>query len=291
MIAVRRRALVAAAVALALASATSAVADPASRTGEPNCAVAPSLSAIEPALERSASRIAAGEPLTIVAMGSSSTGGTGASSPAMSYPSRLEQELEVRFPKIEIRVVNHGVGGQDVPEELIRLGRDVMAEHPDLVIWQVGTNAVLRRDDLSADERLIERGVALMRESGIDVVLMDMQYAARVLARPATAEMERLIAAIASHAHVGLFRRFEVMQEWDRRQQLAPAAMIGPDGLHMTDASYGCLANQLAEALTWNWQSRAKVAASSHGRPDAMAGHDPALQGPPRAMSPSREQQ
>ena len=92
----------------------------------------------------------------------------------MSYPSRLEQELRQRFPGVEIRVVNHGVGGQDVPEELTRLDRDVLAEHPDLVIWQVGTNAVLRRDDLSADEQLISRGVALMKESGIDVVLMDL---------------------------------------------------------------------------------------------------------------------
>ena len=70
----------------------------------------------------------------------------------MSYPSRLEQELKDRYPGAEIRVINHGVGGQDVGEELTRLDRDVLAEHPDLVIWQLGTNAVLRRDDLSADE-------------------------------------------------------------------------------------------------------------------------------------------
>jgi acyl-CoA thioesterase-1 len=289
VIAVHWVARIAARVAVALASTASAVAEPTATAGEPNCAVAPALSAIEPALERSASRIEAGKPLTIVAIGSSSTRGTGASSPAMSYPSRLEQELKARFPKTEIRVINHGVGGQDVPEELFRLGRDVMAENPDLVVWQVGTNAVLRRDDLSEDERLIERGVALMKESGIDIVLMDMQYAPRVLARPAGAEMERLIADIARRAHVALFHRFEVMQEWDRTGQLAPAAMIGPDGLHMTDASYRCLANQLAEGLMWNWRSRAKLAASSHRRPDSMAGPDRASQGPSRATSPSRE--
>src|SRR5205823_4214626 len=159
------------------------------------------------------------------------------------------RELKDRYPGSQVRVLNHGIGGQDVGEELTRLDRDVMAEHPDLVIWQLGTNAVLRRDDLSADEHLIRRGVALLREKGIDVVLMDLQYAPRVLERPASAEMERLIAETARRAHVGLFRRFEIMQEWDHTHQLAPAAMIGADGLHMTDASYGCLANQLAEAL------------------------------------------
>jgi lysophospholipase L1-like esterase len=190
----------------------------------------------------------------------------------MSYPSRLEEELRGRYPDAGIKVINHGVGGQDVGEELARLDRDVMAEHPHLVVWQLGTNAVLRRDDLSADEELIRRGVRMVKENGIDVVLMDMQYAPRVLARPAAAEMERIIAAVARSTRVGLFRRFEIMQHWDERHQLAPASPIGPDGLHMTDASYACLANQLAEALAWNWFSNAKLARSPHRSPDTVAG-------------------
>ncbi|MBV8505367.1 MAG: SGNH/GDSL hydrolase family protein [Alphaproteobacteria bacterium] len=260
------------ALAILLAASSPVFADERATPLPPNCAAPPALSAIEAALDRTSSRILSGKPLTIVAMGSSSTLGVGASSPALSYPSRLEQELRQRFPGVEIRVVNHGVGGQDVPEELTRLGRDVIAEHPDLVVWQVGTNAVLRRDDLSADEQLISRGVALMKESGIDVVLMDLQYAPRVLARPASAEMERLIAELARHTQVGLFRRFEIMKEWDRTQQLAPASSVGPDGLHMTDAGYACLSNQLAEALASNWRSRDKLAKSPQRSPDTIAG-------------------
>jgi lysophospholipase L1-like esterase len=268
--------MLAVAVTAVLGSSGPALADPSTTvsaaSGTPSCATPPVLSAIDATLDRTASRIEARRRLTIVAMGSSSTQGVGASSPAMSYPSRLEQELADRFPGVDIRVINHGVGGQDVGEELIRLDRDVIAEHPDLVIWQVGTNAVLRRDDVSADEQLIRRGVAMMKEHGIDVVLMDLQYAPRVLARRASADMERLIAEIALRTYVGLFHRFEIMKEWDRTRQLAPAAMIGPDGLHMTDASYGCLANQLAEALAWNWWSHAKLAKSPNRSPDAIAG-------------------
>src|SRR6516225_2774569 len=261
----------AAALAGVLASLGPALAEQPETVGVPSCAVSPALSGIGVALDRSVGRIDQGTPLTIVAMGSSSTLGVGASAPSMSYPSRLEGELRDRFPSHEIRVLNRGIGGQDVPEELVRLERDVIAEHPDLVIWQVGTNAVLRRDDLSADEQLIGRGVALLKESGIDLVLMDLQYAPRVLARPAAAEMERLIAQLAHHAHVGLFRRFEIMQEWDHTHQLAPVALIGADGLHMTDASYGCLANQLAEALAWNWWSHSKIAKSPNRNPGAVA--------------------
>ena len=261
----------AAAFAGVLASLGPALADQPETVGVPSCAVSPALSGIGVALDRSVGRIDQGGPLIIVAMGSSSTLGVGASAPSMSYPSRLEGELRDRFPGLEIRVLNRGIGGQDVGEELNRLDRDVVAEHPDLVIWQVGTNAVLRRDDLAADEQLIRRGVSSMKEDGIDIVLMDLQYARRVLARPAWGEMERVIGEIAHSNHVGLFRRFEIMQEWDHTQQLAPAAMIGPDGLHMTDASYGCLASQLGEALAWNWWSHGKIAKSLRQNPDTVS--------------------
>ena len=277
----------AAALAGVLASLGPALAEQPETVGVPSCAVSPALSGIGVALDRSVGRIDQGGPLIIVAMGSSSTLGVGASAPSMSYPSRLEGELRDRFPGLEIRVLNRGIGGQDVGEELNRLDRDVVAEHSDLVIWQVGTNAVLRRDDLAADEQLIRRGVSSMKENGIDIVLMDLQYARRVLARPAWGEMERVIGEIAHSNHVGLFRRFEIMQEWDHTQQLAPAAMIGPDGLHMTDASYGCLASQLGEALAWNWWSHGKIAKSLRQNPDTVSRlSQPATAPLPTALRP-----
>jgi lysophospholipase L1-like esterase len=199
----------------------------------------------------------------------------------LSYPSRLEAELKNRFPAIGIRVINRGKGGEDVTEELARLDREVIAERPDLVIWQVGTNAVLRRDDLAADRELIERGVAQLKQSGSDVVLMDLQYAPRVIARPAYAEMEQLIANAAKSGHVGLFRRFEIMLHWqgaqphDAPKPDAPAtgeAMIGPDGLHMTDRGYFCLAANLADALAGNWWSQGYAVAARRPPAARVAG-------------------
>ncbi len=260
--------------ALLLSGAASRAVTPAD---PPNCLAPSALTVIDGALHRTAARIAEGKSLTILAMGSSSTLGVGASSLAMSYPSRLERALKDAFPTVAIRVVNHGRGGQDVGEELARLSRDIAAEHPDLVIWQVGTNALLRHDDLAADGRLIERGIDLMKGDGIDIVLMDLQYAPRVLLRRAWAEMEQLIAEIAARAHIGRFRRFDVMREWDHTRQLAPAALIGPDGLHMTDASYGCLADLLARSLAEQWRAQGKIAELSHRSPNAVAGGEQPL--------------
>src|SRR3989442_15998007 len=64
-------------------------------------------------LRRTAQRLMSGQPLTVVAIGSSSTSGAGASSSAAAYPSRLAVELKERFPSRTIRVLNRGVSGEE----------------------------------------------------------------------------------------------------------------------------------------------------------------------------------
>jgi acyl-CoA thioesterase-1 len=247
-------------VGIATAIALSAGVAAADNVEPPVCAAPSALTRIEPVLAHAAARIEQAKALTIVAVGSSSTQGVGASAPNLNYPSRLEADLKQRLPGVEIRVINRGKGGEDAAEELERLGRDVIAERPDLVIWQVGTNAVLRRDDLEMDEVILRRGVNLLKQSQADVVLMDMQYAPRVIERRSHATMEQLIAEIAHHTGVGLFRRFSLMQYWRTSQQPESPQMIGADGLHMTDAGYGCLAASLAKALAANWQAHRSTA-------------------------------
>jgi lysophospholipase L1-like esterase len=243
------------------------------RAGEAaSCPTPPGLLVLKPVLTFVAAKIAKRERLTILAMGSSSTEGAGASAPTMAYPSRLEAELKRRFPEIEVRVINRGKGGEDAPEELARLERDIVAEDPDLVIWQIGTNAVLRSLDPALERDVLRRGIAVVRQSAADVVLMDLQYAPRVLARPAYATMEKLIAEVAERNRVGLFRRFEIMRHWQSAAPGAGAAAISPDGLHMTDQSYGCLAAGLADAIAENWRQYRQAERSPDARLARVAG-------------------
>jgi acyl-CoA thioesterase I len=241
------------------------------------CAAPTGATAILPPLEHVAARIDAGGPLDIIAIGSSSTVGVGATGTEETYPYRLQADLRARFADLDVKVTNRGRSGEDAPEELARLTADVVDAHPDLAIWQVGTNAVLRRDNLTADGEWVREGVAMMKAAGIDVVLMDLQYAPRVLARAPYREMEELIADAANEAHVGLFRRFALMRYWQNTHSAEAPAMIGPDGLHMTDAGYGCLASDLASALVANWQAGEKLAHRGPGRSGAVAGLDGAL--------------
>ena len=239
------------------------------------CAGPPQGLPIVAPLAHFAARISDGGPLTIVAVGSSSTSGVGASSPDLAYPSRLEVELRRLLPQRDIHVVNRGKGGEDAPEELARLGADVVDARPDLAIWQVGTNAVLRRDDLGADGEWMREGIELMKRSGIDVVLMDLQYAPRVTERRSYAAMEDLVADTADAERAGLFRRFALMRYWQDSHASGATPMVGADGLHMTDAGYGCLAADLAAALVANWHAETKLAQRAHAAAGSIAGLPP----------------
>ena len=95
-------------------------------------------------LSHVAQKLTAGAPITIVAIGSSSTAGAGASSPAKSYPSQLAVELKKQFPYNSITVLNRGANGEEVADMLRRFDKAVVAAKPDLVLWQLGTNSVIR---------------------------------------------------------------------------------------------------------------------------------------------------
>ena len=200
-------------------------------------------------LPRIARRLAAGKPIRIVAMGSSSTFGAGASTSSASYPSRLAEELTRRFPGTEITVLNRGVNGDELGGMLARLDSHVIAEKPNLVLWQLGTNSLLRDRSVPAHAVLLREGLARIKAAGAEVILIDPQYAPRVLVKPHVDDMLALIATAAKSESVGHFHRFELMRHWYEDEHLPFATFASADGLHMNDWSYACLAKGLALAI------------------------------------------
>ena len=197
-----------------------------------------------------ASKLAAGQPVTIIAFGSSSTAGFGATSPDFNYPSRLAAQLHRQYPTADITVVNRGKGGEDAPEMMKRLQTEVIDLHPDLVIWQVGTNAVLRNLDPTETANMVEEGVGKIQAAGADLVLVDPQYSPRVNERPESAgKMVKLLGKVAELRHVGIFPRFEVMRDWHEKQSIPMDTFVIADGLHMNDWGYACFAQLLGDDI------------------------------------------
>jgi len=197
-----------------------------------------------------ANKLAAGQPVVIVAFGSSSTAGYGTTSPEFTYPNRLAAQLRRRYPTADITVVNRGQGGEDAPEMMKRLQTSVLDMKPDLVIWQVGTNAVLRNLDPSETAGLVEDGVARIQAAGADLVLVDPQYSPAVNAKAESASrMVQLLGKVAALKHVGFFPRFEVMREWHENQSMPFENFVIADGLHMNDWGYACFAQLLGDDI------------------------------------------
>ncbi len=236
----------------AVAAATAPVrADDVDKSPRPKfeCSAPQDVTRLMNPLARTGKRLAAGEAIKIVAIGSSSTAGAGASSDATTYPSRLAAELSDMFPRQSITVVNRGVNGDEARGMLARFEKEVIAEHPDLVLWQVGTNSVLRDDPIAPAGRLIYEGLARLKASGADVILIDPQFAPKVLAKADSAGMVELLAHAAKAQNVDLFRRFAVMRHWQQVSHIPFEVFISEDELHMNDWSYGCIAKLLAVSI------------------------------------------
>ena len=229
-------------------SAANQPANPAEAAQAVKCNCPGSLARFKDQIARTAQRINRGDPVTVVAVGSSSTAGAGASSPAHSYPSRLVEELRQRFPQTPVRMINRGQNGDTIPGMLKRLDENVLAEKPDLVIWQLGTNSVLRDESLLPMQAMVHEGLRRIRAAGADVILIDPQFAPRVTEKPEAVKMVNLIGTIAEQEHVPLFRRFAIMRAW-HDQGMPFNVFLDRDQLHLNDWSYGCVARLLGEMI------------------------------------------
>jgi len=216
----------------------------------PACIAPVDLARFTHRLPRVGERIAQRLPITVVAVGSSSTAGAGASSFMTTYPARLEALLRERAAgAMPITVINRGVGGEEIRDMLARFDRDVIAAKPDLVLWQIGTNTVLHDHEIGGNPAMLAAGLVMLKSTGADVVLINPQYAPKVLAHPAIATMVALISATAKASDVEMFDRFAVMKYWRETREIPFETFLNPDLLHMNDWGYDCLAQLLAKAI------------------------------------------
>ena len=100
----------------------------------------------------------------ILAFGDSLTFGTGAS-PEESYPSVLAR-------LVSRKVVRSGVPGETAEQGFARLADVLDESDPQLVIYCLGGNDLLRRADESAVKESLRKSLTLIRERGMSVILM-----------------------------------------------------------------------------------------------------------------------
>ena len=193
-------------------------------------------------------------------------------SPIFSYPYRLADQLRRKYPNSDITVLNRGIGGEDTPQMMKRLQTAVLDANPDLVIWQLGTNTIIKGDDaeIVRTEALVNDGIDRLKAAGSDVVLIDPQYV------PATAgaevqekayKMNNLIGRIAQARQIARFPRFSVMRGWRDDQKMSFDNFVIHDGLHLNDWGYACFAQLLGDTII---ESVSRIQSGVAVPPDVM---------------------
>jgi acyl-CoA thioesterase-1 len=125
---------------------------------------------------KSLSRAVRSKPhVKVLAIGSSSTVGLGASSPTATYVARLEPTLEGALKGIDFDVIGRGMSGEEAQGAADRMRKEIEDAKPDLLVWQVGTNDALRHVDLAKFRNCLKTTLAWLASTGIDVVLINPQ--------------------------------------------------------------------------------------------------------------------
>ncbi len=212
------------------------------------CQIAAALPQHVAALPQFAQALLRHKTVRILAIGSSSTEGVGATSRAANYPSQLQGLLQAALPNERIEVINLGIGGEVARKTVGRLEKDTIRLSPDLVLWQVGTNDALTNTPIDDYEATVQGGLRFLKGRNFDILLVGMQWTRKLAANPAYGAVREATARLADAEDVTLVSRYDSMRK------LAEASgredMIGPDHLHMNDLGYRCLAQQVAIGLS-----------------------------------------
>lgn len=211
------------------------------------CVVPGELQNLRFALPRMTTLLRAHEPVRILAIGSSSTAGVGASAPARAYPPRLRDALLRLLPGNDITVRNDGIGGEVASTTLVRMRKSVEDWKPDVVLWQLGTNDAVQHITPEAFAQTLREGAEFVLGRGLDLLLIDPQSFPGVQNEELYRSFVQVIEQVAAAQKLPLMRRYAIMRYWDALPQKVP--MLSADGFHMNDLGYLCMAETLAGGM------------------------------------------
>jgi len=188
-----------------------------------------------------------GGQVRILAIGSSSTSGIGASSNMKTYPSQLEDILETALKGADVDIINRGVPGETAADTASRIRSEVITENPSLVLWQLGTNDALSRVNPDEFADTVRSTVDWLKDDHIDVVLVGMQYTARLAKDKAYYTIKDLLQKIADEKNILYVRRYDAMQFIAKTR--ANLQLMSSDNFHLNDLGYRCMAEHVARAV------------------------------------------
>jgi acyl-CoA thioesterase I len=168
----------------------------------------------------------------VLAIGSSSTAGVGASSPSATYIAKLETSLEGSLQGMDFNVLGRGLSGEVAQGAADRMKHEVEETKPV---------------SLDKFKACVKTTLAWLAENRIDVVLIDPQYGEALTTDTYYEQMVGAVAEVARESRVLLVARFEAMRELQHER--GDLFYLSSDQLHPNDRGHRCMAEQLARAI------------------------------------------
>jgi acyl-CoA thioesterase I len=163
------------------------------------------------------------------------------------YTAVIESMLEHALKDVDVVMINRGVSGELAANAATRMKNEVALDDPDLVLWQVGTNDALAYVSAAEFAATVKDQIDWLKAHKVDVVLVGLQFANRMLRDAHYVEIRETLRAVAAQENVIIIRFYEAMQIISRSAGTAEAVSVEFD---RNEAGYNCLAQYVARAIT-----------------------------------------
>lgn len=162
-------------------------------------------------------------------------------------PPLLEQILEHSIKGVDIEIVNRGFSGELAAATSERLKVEVALEHPDVVLWQVGTNDAFASVPVEEFEETVLNTVRWLKEHNIDVILVGLHYMKHLVNNENYQAIRKALQRVATAESVLRIGRYEAMEVFERTMRVP--GQPDPSVFGYGEASYNCMAQYVAHAI------------------------------------------
>jgi lysophospholipase L1-like esterase len=186
------------------------------------------------------------QQVKILAIGASSTAVLGLGHDG--NPPLLEQILERNIKGLDVEIINRGFSGELAEAAGERLRIEVALNHPDLVLWQVGTNDAFAQVPVDSFERSVVDSVRWLKEHDVDVILVGLHYMKQLAKNEHYQAIRASLQRITAAESVLRITRYEAMEVLARTMR--ESGRPEPRDFGLTEAGYNCMAQYVARAIT-----------------------------------------
>jgi acyl-CoA thioesterase I len=177
----------------------------------------------------------------------------GASSAAMlgmghdGNPPLLEEILERNIKGLDVEIINRSFSGELAEAAGERLKIEVALNHPDLVLWQVGTNDAFAQVPVESFEQSVTNTVHWLKDHNVDVILVGLHYMKQLAKDEHYQAIRASLQRITAAESVLRITRYEAMQVLARI--MPESVRPEPREFGLTEAGYNCMAQYVARAI------------------------------------------